>query len=272
MVLLFLYQEICYNTGNDCKKKGVIMREEAKKDIGKIIVAIILTIGVIAAALIVTSGIVEIKASRTNITVTGSAKQQITSDLTVWTGNFSTQSPRLHDAYKALEGSRKKVRDYLVKQGVAEEDLVFSAIETMPTYLISEYGNTTNEIEYYTLSQTVTISSGEIEKITDISRNATELLDEGVEFQSYAPQYLYTKLADIKVTMLAEATKDARKRAEMISENAGSKLGSLKYADMGVMQITPLYSNEVSDYGINDTYSLEKEITAVVHCQFEVKK
>ena len=99
----------------------------------------------------------------------------------------------------------------------------------------------------------------------------TELLNEGVAFRSDPPQYLYTKLADIKVTMLAEATKDATKRAGMIAENAGSKLGDLTYADMGVMQITPLYSKEVSDYGINDTYSLEKEITAVVHCTFEIK-
>jgi hypothetical protein len=29
----------------------------------------------------------------------------------------------------------------------------------------------------------------------------------------------------------------------MIAENAGSKLGKLKYADMGVFQITPRYSN-----------------------------
>ena len=80
----------------------------------------------------------------------------------------------------------------------------------------------------------------------------------------------FTKIADMKVTMLAEATKDARKRAEMIAKNAGNSLGSLKYADQGVIQITPLYSNEVSDYGMNDTYSLEKEITAIVHCEFEI--
>lgn len=41
-----------------------------------------------------------------------------------------------------------------------------------------------------------------------------------------------------------------QKRAEMIAENAGNKLGDLKYADMGVIQITPRYSNEVSDYGM----------------------
>jgi hypothetical protein len=248
------------------------MNEFKGKGIFNVIVAVILVIGAIVSSLILTNGLVEIKSTKTNIIVTGSAKQQITSDMIVWSGYFSTQSPQLQDAYATLETSREKVKKYLLKQGLKEEDLVFSSITTMPTYVISDYGNTTNQIDYYTLTQDVTISSEEIDKVTEISRSATELLNEGVEFQSNAPQYLYTKLADIKVTMLAEATKDARKRAEMIAENAGSKLGSLKYADMGVIQITPLYSNEISDYGISDTSSLEKEITAVVHCEFEIKK
>ena len=248
------------------------MRAKKPMNMANIIIAIILVVGLVLSAIIVTFGMVKIKSSKTNIIVTGSAKKQITSDLIVWTGNFSAQSPNLQMAYQSLEQSKNKVKKYLEKKGLAEDELVFSAIDTMPTYVISEYGNSTNTIDYYTLSQTVTISSTEIEKVTEISRSATELLSEGVEFQSYAPQYLYTKLADIKVEMLAEATKDARKRAQMIAENAGSKLGGLKYADMGVMQITPLYSDEISDYGINDTSSLEKEITAVVHCQFEIQK
>ena len=71
--------------------------------------------------------------------------------------------------------------------------------------------------------------------------------------------------------MLAEATKDAKNRAEQISQNTDSRIGALKSAKMGVFQITPLYSTEVADYGINDTSSLEKEITAVVTCTFEMK-
>ena len=39
---------------------------------------------------------------------------------------------------------------------------------------------------------------------------------------------------------------------------------------MGVFQITPRHSTEVSDYGINDTSSLEKDITAVVRVTFAV--
>lgn len=243
-----------------------------KRAISNIIVAVILVIGAIASSIILINGVIKVKSTRTNITVTGSAKQQITSDLIVWTGNFNTQSTNLQDAYSKLEVSRNKVFAYLQKQGIVKKDIVFSSINTMINYVKDMNGNNTNAIDNYVLSQVVTISSSEIDKITEISRNATELLNEGVAFQSDPPQYFYTKLADLKVTMLAEATKDAKKRAGMIAENAGNNLGDLKYADMGVMQITPLYSNEIDDYGINDTSSMKKEITAVVHCQFDIAK
>ncbi len=247
------------------------MNENKHRTIGNIIVALILVAGLIAASIIAVNGIVEVKSTRTSIVVTGSAKQQITSDLIVWTGYFHSQSKVLKDAYTELETSRDRVKNYLIDKGIAEADLVFSAISTNVAYVFNEYGTYTNEVDYYDLSQTVNIRSGEIDKVTELSRSATELLNDGVQFQSYEPQYLYTKLADLKVEMLAAATKDATKRAQMIAENAGSELGRLTYADMGVMQITPLYSNEISDYGISDTTSLEKEITAVVHCTFKLK-
>ena len=37
---------------------------------------------------------------------------------------------------------------------------------------------------------------------------------------------------------------------------------------MGVFQITPRNSTDVSDYGINDTSSREKDVTAVVTVTF----
>jgi hypothetical protein len=48
------------------------------------------------------------------------------------------------------------------------------------------------------------------------------------------------------------------------------KIGSVRSARMGVLQITPADSNEVSDTGMNDTSSLEKDITAVVNVGFAV--
>ena len=235
----------------------------------RIIVAIIIAAGFITAAFYVTSGFVKIKSGSNVITVTGSAKKQITSDLVVWTGSFSAKSQDLKTAYSLLEGNKNSVQTYLDKQGLTDK-IVYSSINTNIHYVMGQYGQQTSEIEAYELSQDVTISSANIDKITEISRNITELINEGVQFQSQPPQYMYTKIADLKIEMLAAATKDASTRAQMIAENAGSKLGKLKSASMGVFQITPKYSNDVTDYGINDTTSLDKEITAVVNCQFYV--
>jgi len=238
-------------------------------DYSRIIVAIIIVAGMIAASFYVTSGFVKIKSGSNVITVTGSAKKQITSDLVVWTGTFSAKSQDLKTAYSLLEGNKNSVQTYLDKQGLTDT-IVYSSINTNVHYVMGQYGQQTSEIEAYELSQDVTISSANIDKITEISRNITELINEGVQFQSQPPQYMYTKIADLKIEMLAAATKDATTRAQMIAENAGSKLGKLKTESMGVFQITQKYSNDVTDSGISDTSSLDKEITAVVNCQFYV--
>lgn len=234
-------------------------------------VAAILAISLVLSAQVLGSSLVKIKSADNVITVTGSAKQQIKSDQAVWTGSFAAQASELTRAYQQLEASQEKVREYLLGKGFAEKDVIFTSINTEMRNKMLPNGQYTNEVEAYRLSQQVEIRSQDVDKITTLSREATELINQGVEFQSYPPQYFYTKIADLKVEMLARATKDARTRADQIAQHAGSRVGALRAAKMGVFQITPLYSNEISDYGINDTSSLEKEITAVVNCEFETK-
>lgn len=246
------------------------MNQDNKKYIALVLVALILSAGLIASTVIATNGLVEIKGT-SSITVTGSAKQQLKSDLIVWKGSFSSQSPVMQEAYAKLKVDSQKVKSYLKGKGIDEKDMVFSSIDTNPIYEMNYNGQYTNNIIAYRLYQRVEIKSADVDKLTQISREATELMNEGIEFQSFPPEYFYTKIADLKVSILAEATKDAKNRAEQISQNTGSRIGALKSAKMGVFQITPLYSTEVADYGINDTSSIEKEITAVVTCTFEMK-
>lgn len=247
------------------------MQDKENKSIIWVIVSLILAAGLVLSSYVVTLGIKEIKGPENSLSVKGSAKQQITSDLVVWTGSFSAQSPILSDAYKNLKDSEGKVKSYLMKQGIDEKNIVFSSINTSTNFVILPNGMYSNQIDSYKLFQSVEIKSNDIEKITDISRNATDLINEGVEFQSNAPQYFYTKLADLKIDMIGLATQDAKARAEKMLSATGNKVGKLNSATVGVFQITPLYSGEISDYGINDTSSIEKEITSVVTCDFEVK-
>lgn len=240
---------------------------------GKVYVwtAVILALGLIISSSIVTLGLVKIKNAGNTITVTGSAKKKIVSDLAVWTGSFSVRSKDLKSGYQQLKANEAIVKKYLLEKGIPEKDIEFSSINTTTNYVVGPNGMYTNEVESYVLTEEVKVEARNVQKIKQLALDATDLMNQGLEFQSFPPQYFYTKLAELKIQMLSLATQNAKQRAEEIARNAGGKVGALRSAHMGVFQITPLYSNEISDYGINDTSSLEKEITAVVNCSFEIK-
>jgi uncharacterized protein len=82
---------------------------------------------------------------------------------------------------------------------------------------------------------------------------------------------VYTKLADLRPKLLADATKDALGRAKVLVDATGGKLGGLRDVNVGVFQITAPNSTEVSDYGVYDTSTLRKDVTAVVNVSFALK-
>ena len=108
-------------------------------------------------------------------------------------------------------------------------------------------------------------------KLTSYHREATELINQGVEFNSSAPEFLYTKLSDLKVEMIGLASKDAKVRAEQIASSTDNKIGEVRSSKMGVIQINAKNSTDVSDYGMNDVSSLDKTITAVVSMSFSIE-
>lgn len=233
--------------------------------------ALILAIGIILSSVIVINGIGNIKTKQNTIGITGSAKKQFKSDFVVWRGTYTAQSPNLPEAYSALKTETEKVRNYLKSKGLKDANIVFNSITTIPNYVVLANGQMSSKIESYRLMQTVEVSSHDVDGITQISRQATELINQGIDFQSNSPEYYYTKIADLKIDMLSLATKDAMTRAAQIAKATGSQIGKLRSAKMGVFQITPLYSTDVSDSGIYNTSSIDKEITAVMACEFEIK-
>ena len=70
--------------------------------------------------------------------------------------------------------------------------------------------------------------------------------------------------------MLAKATENAKERAISMAASAGNKIGLMRSAKMGIFQITPVNSYDVSWYGNNDTSSYDKKVTAVVNVVFAI--
>ena len=204
------------------------------------------------------------------ITVTGSAKKRIKSDLVTWSAGVTYQAPQLSEAYKLLTDNVPRVKQYLISKGIAENQITISSISTTTLHKQNENGGESSEISGYSLRQTVDVRSNEVDKIAQIAREATELIHQGILLESNSPQYSFTGLGDLKIEMLGEAAKDAKTRAEKIAASTGNSIGAVRSARMGVMQITAADSTEVSDGGISDTSSIDKDVTAVVNISFAV--
>lgn len=212
--------------------------------------------------------------SNDTISVTGLGKTDFVSDLIVWSGTFSRKSISLKEAYSSLDSDREKIKNYLTSKGIAPNEIVFSAVNFHKDFqtLYNENGSIRQSIfSGFVLTQTVTIQSKGVNKIEEISRQSSELINSGIEFYSNAPEYYYTKLAVLKIKMIAEATKDASTRAKSIAENADAKLGNLKKSDMGVFQIIGQNSSEDYSYGGSfNTLSKNKTATITVRLVYQV--
>ena len=228
----------------------------------------ILSISLVISSFVFAKEIRKFKQANDVLVVTGSAKRPIKSDYIIVRLSVSSQEQTAKIAYQNLKRQLERVQAYLKEQQVPDEAITPGAIRNYAIPEIAPNGRETGRISAYRLSQQLEIRSEEVEKYTEISQQANELINEGINLVSESPEYLYTQLSKLRVEMVAEATKDAKARAEAIASSTGNKVGTVRSARTGVFQITSRNSTDVSDYGIYDTSSLEKDITAVVSVQF----
>ncbi len=228
-----------------------------------------LSLALVAGSFIGASAIRNLKQTDV-VTVTGSAKRPIRSDYIIWRVSISSQQPTAQAAYQELKTRSERLQRYFKDKQVADNAITPSSIDTSTVPEVVN-GRETGKILAYRLNQRYEIRSSEVERIAQLSQQATELINEGIPIVSEAPEYLYTQLSKLRVEMVADATKDAKARAEAIARSTGNRIGAVRSAKTGVFQITSRNSTAVSDSGIYDTSSVDKDITAVVSVEFGVE-
>lgn len=237
------------------------MRERLPLPIGLALIAIAVLIGSLAIG----HGIRN-RNSNNLITVTGSAKQLITSDFVIWDFSVTSQDRAAAPAARALDGWTKQVTAFLTRQGVTSSELTVQPISTQTV----TSGNSNNVVGYQ-LTTNFEVRSARVQAIAGVAQASSSLLTQGVPFSAQPLQYVYTKLDTVRGPLLAAAVRDAQQRAKTLLSATGSKLGSLRGVDVSPFQVTPPNSTEVSDYGAYDTSTLKKQVEAVVNVTFALK-
>lgn len=230
-----------------------------------------LAAGLVFTALVLANTWTRIAESQV-ISVTGSARKNVRSDLVVWRSSFSVEAPTLIEAQQKLRADHAKVADFFSQRGI--EGFTASPVQVTELTARQRHGDddAVGSVRVgYRLTQFVEVHSSDVERVPRLANDSSELLQQGVAFVSGGFDFIYTKAGDAKVEMMAEATKDARARAEQIATQGNRRIKELRQAKMGVVQINPLYSSNTSWEGNNDTTALEKTIIATVTTTFSMK-
>lgn len=246
-----------------------------------VLVALVIGVSLLACTTLAMRAMTQMRGSQAIVRVTGSARRAIKSDLIIWTGRATARGASVNEAYKSLKTGMASAQGFLTKGGLPATEVETLPITTRTLYAPlpkaadgSEYDTSTTyrQVMGYELSQSIRVRSDKVELVDKLSRQVTELVGGGTDFESNAPEYWYTKLGDLKVEILAEAAKDARNRAEQIATNSGCGLGAVRYCRQGVMRIIPAYTtSEPDEMGTLDTSALDKEAVAIVEVGYAVR-
>ncbi|MBC8386719.1 MAG: SIMPL domain-containing protein, partial [Actinobacteria bacterium] len=238
----------------------------SKENSNKIIYfAIILGVCLIISALITSLTFYKVRLPVDTLSVTGSVREKITSDSAKWSSSFSRTFPAedLKKGYEMMQKDQELVLNFFKDNGFNEVDILISPVFMEQLYMYDPDAPKEN-----VLNQTVEIQSSDVEKITYMAKNTQTLIDTGVIFSTQSLEYYYLKLPELRIELIPEAINDAKLRAQKIAEGSGKIIGTIKSAQLGVVQVLPVNSTEVSDWGTYDTSTIEKEVMIPVTVTF----
>lgn len=228
---------------------------------------------ILGLALIISAGIASYTfynlRSQDFITTTGSAKKPVTSDKVKWITSITrpTTISKIKEGYTKMDEDLKEVKNFFATNGIPETEITVN-----PIWMNEVYEQYPSADKKYNLTQNIEINSIDVTKIANLSKNTNSLITaKGILFSTMSLEYYYSKLPEIRVELLADAVLDAKARAQKLAEAGGKKVGTLKSASSGVVQVLSPNSIDVSDYGMYNTSTIEKEIMITVKGSFQIK-
>jgi len=246
--------------------------QSGESTLGLLLLGLALAIGLVLAAGVVARSLERIKLAGDKITVKGYAEERVTSDAGTWRATLTVRSADLQSGYRALEADSGRVRTLVESLAGESAPLAVSPVNARPRYEVGPGGAQTGRIVGYEIDRNFELSSGDVELIGRVAAQASSLISEGVNINSWPPQYFYGDLNAVKVRLIGAATRDAQLRAEQFAGGSGVTVGPLRSASQGVFQITRPNSTETADYGSYDTSTVEKVVKAVVTVEYSVAR
>jgi uncharacterized protein len=178
------------------------------------------------------------------VSVKGLAEREVKADLAVWTVSFSSSGADISAVSAASEHDRELVRAFIAKSGFTDRE-----IEPLPTRINDQFANRTappnlEAARRYTITAGFEIRTTKVDAVREASQMTGDLIRQGVVLDGYGiesgsanPAYVFTRLGDLRPTMLAQATKSAHALALQFAADSRSHLGAIRRASQGVFEV-----------------------------------
>lgn len=196
-----------------------------------------IAIGLAVLGLFIFLGFRDFSNKDRQVIVRGLAEKQVMANKVTWPLVIKTLGNELQSVYWQLNATNETVLQFLRDNGITE-----SEISVGPPSVFDKLAQSyRSDAAYrYTVTQVITVTSSQVEKVNELINRQVELLKLGVALSTdyeYRTIYEYTLLNDVKPDMIAEATQAAREAAQKFADDSQSSLGSIKSASQGQFSI-----------------------------------
>lgn len=209
---------------------------------GAFILGLFIFCGLFSVGFFMKTALLEYKFAERTVVVKGLSEREYPADSVVWPIQFTTTSNQLTELYDQIEADTAKLIDFMVLHGIPKQD-VFVSPPSITDKMAFQYSNGQSPEFRYSAIQTVTIHTEQIEKTLALMGEMSVLGKQGIAFTGssyqWQTEFLFTRLNEVKPSMVEEATRNAREVAEKFAMDSDSKLGKIKKASQGQFAITP---------------------------------
>lgn len=205
------------------------------------ILGVFIFLGLSSLGYFLTTAVNEYRTYDRTVSVKGLSEKEVKADIVIWPIQYQIATNDINELYEKLENSNSKVEKFLLDNSISKDEITFST-PTIIDRLAQSY-STTNKAEFrYSATQIITVYSKNIDGVRGLKNKLSSLGKEGIVFSGNdymaRTEYIYTKLNDIKPSMIEEATKNARTVAEKFANDSKSKLGKIKTAYQGQFSVS----------------------------------
>lgn len=204
-----------------------------------LISALLVALGLTAAGALIGQGIFQASQDR-YVTVKGLAEKDVKANIALWSLRYVAAGNKLSDVQTQLAQSDAAVTDFLASFGLAD-DIVSQKTE-ITDRAAQAYGGD-NYTNRFLLNRTLMLRSTQVDQVERAAQKTGDLVNSGVILDAQyssnnnLPVYLFDGLNQLKPSMIAEATHNARQAAEQFANDSDSQLNGIIQANQGVFEI-----------------------------------